>query len=326
MLKLKYLFDNSELALMLLKNWSYDEESLTLFKYFRISSNAIYPFKNQGKLYFLRFVPGTEKDAKDIVQELSFIELLSENGLNVPKIIKSHMGNLIETKHTPWGTYHAVVFESVGEETLEEISISEDIAYAYGTFLAKLHQISSSKVKSAIDRVSVFDVLDLLEEKAAKEGTPLNVLLTYVKQLKLEFKNLETTEQTFGLIHFDFELDNIIYDIKTDKLFAIDFDDCMYGFYGQDVERAINSIESEIDEMLQDSIKASFIKGYLDEGGDLTVYQANKELFKAFADLYAFFRVKDALEENWDNEPLWMVNLRNRLSERLRLFIEKLES
>lgn len=45
MLKLKYLFDNRDLAKMILENWDYDESSLKMFDYFRISSNAVYPFQ-----------------------------------------------------------------------------------------------------------------------------------------------------------------------------------------------------------------------------------------------------------------------------------------
>jgi hypothetical protein len=49
MLKLKYLFNNVNLAEMMLENWEYDKESIEMFKYYRISSNAIYPFQAQGK-------------------------------------------------------------------------------------------------------------------------------------------------------------------------------------------------------------------------------------------------------------------------------------
>jgi len=62
MLKLKYLFDNEDLAKMILENWKYDPSSIEMFKYFRISSNAVYPFKSEEKVMLLRFAPCTEKD------------------------------------------------------------------------------------------------------------------------------------------------------------------------------------------------------------------------------------------------------------------------
>ena len=45
MLKLKYLYENYDLAKSALKNWEYDTETLDdCLQHFRISSNAVYPF------------------------------------------------------------------------------------------------------------------------------------------------------------------------------------------------------------------------------------------------------------------------------------------
>ena len=198
MLKLKYLFDNRDLAIMLLKNWNYDETSLNLFENFRISSNAIYPFKNQEKLYFLRFVPELEKSKDSINQELEFITLLSDHGFNVPNIIINKCGNLVETKNTPWGTYHAVVFESVGDRTLENIQMTEEIAYQYGSSLAHLHQISQKKMHSNIARDSVYDIFHKIETESAKASSPSTVFLKHVQLLRLAFEKLEKKDYTFG--------------------------------------------------------------------------------------------------------------------------------
>lgn len=69
MLKLKYLFNNVNLAEMLLKNWEYDSESLDMFQYYRISSNAIYPFRYEGKTCLLRFAPRQRKCKSNIAAE-----------------------------------------------------------------------------------------------------------------------------------------------------------------------------------------------------------------------------------------------------------------
>lgn len=323
MLKLKYLFDNSELALMLLKNWNYDEDSLVLFKYFRISSNAIYPFKSQGKIYFLRFVPATEKDSGHICQELEFMKILSKNDYHVPNVIESRNGNFVETKNTPWGVYHAVVFESVGDETLESIEITEDIAYQYGQSLARLHELSKREVQLTLKRRTIFDVFSVIENKFNEDIRASSKLLAHLNVLRKAFDQIERTKDTFGLIHYDYELDNIVYDRETQSLSTIDFDDCMYGFYVQDVERAVNSIESEIEEH-QEMIKARFFDGYLDAGGRLDLYYQNRAIFKAFADLYTYFRVSNSLEEKWDNEPEWMVKLREKLSERMDKYLDSI--
>lgn len=55
MLKLKYLFDNRGLALMLLEKWTYDKGKMGILNQYRISANAVYPFMNDEKVQFLRF-------------------------------------------------------------------------------------------------------------------------------------------------------------------------------------------------------------------------------------------------------------------------------
>ena len=58
MLKLKYLFENYDLAKEALKNWEHDADTLDyMLSKFRISSNAIYPFYKNGEVCFLRLAP-----------------------------------------------------------------------------------------------------------------------------------------------------------------------------------------------------------------------------------------------------------------------------
>ena len=66
MLKLKYLFENFDLARKCMEFYECDMDSVDeMLRYFRISSNAIYPFrlKPDGRICFLRLSPAEEKKA-----------------------------------------------------------------------------------------------------------------------------------------------------------------------------------------------------------------------------------------------------------------------
>ena len=76
MLKLKYLFDNRDLALMLLSNWEYDSDKLEMMDYFRISANAVYPFSMNGETCFLRFAPFEDKQPQAVQAELEYLRYL----------------------------------------------------------------------------------------------------------------------------------------------------------------------------------------------------------------------------------------------------------
>ena len=64
MLKLKHLYENFELAKECLNCYDVDKEaSDMMFNHFRISSNAIYPFRTtgDGRICFLHLSPLEEK-------------------------------------------------------------------------------------------------------------------------------------------------------------------------------------------------------------------------------------------------------------------------
>lgn len=121
MLKFKYLFDNRDLAVMILKNWEHDPSSLEMLNFFRISSNAVYPFKCSGNIRFLRFSPCEEKDKINLIGELDFIRYLRHNGFPALSTVLSKSKKELLEVSTPWGNYFAVVFETVSGTRLTDI-------------------------------------------------------------------------------------------------------------------------------------------------------------------------------------------------------------
>jgi hypothetical protein len=65
MLKLKYLFNDENLAEMILGNWEFDKESMDLFQYYRISSNAIIHFHGKVRPSYYDF-PQKQRSVKVI--------------------------------------------------------------------------------------------------------------------------------------------------------------------------------------------------------------------------------------------------------------------
>lgn len=317
MLKLKYLFDNRDLAMMLIENWEYDSDSLELFKYFRISSNAIYPFKTDGKLRFLRISPNEEKSIKSLEGEIEILDTLLSRGYSVPKVIESKGLRKIESKATPWGDYHAIVLEGVGANSLENTDLNSDICYNYGKFLGEFHNISKTCELGKIHRDSAITRLESYISLALQSDEIIQKEYEFIKS-KLE--KLDRSVDTFGLIHYDFELDNIMYDSETSSMYAIDFDDAMIGWYGQDIERALRSLKDETESEAYEHFETSFLEGYRATGNSTSDYIENKDIFKRFAELYKYFRITNSLEESWDNEPEWMQNLRRILDSRIKTY------
>lgn len=316
MLKLRYLFDNRNLAEMILKNWSYDEESVDMFKHYRISSNAIYPFKLEGQVQLLRFAPKTEKLKSNIVAELEFIAYLRDKGYGVLEAVESKEGEGLAEVRTPWGEYYASVFRRVPGVQIHRTDLSDTIISTYGKSLGKLHALSSQYSPAEHKRWSHGDVLDWIEEVLAQfpEET---AALAEVKWLRETFALFPKSPGSYGLVHYDFEFDNVFYDEASGCCYAIDFDDAMYHWYAMDVEQALDCLEDCIPAHMLEHKRQCFMEGYQTEfviSGEL---EAQRPACRRFANLYGYARVLRSAAEQWEHEPDWLVQLRKNLVEGL---------
>lgn len=312
MMKLKYLFDNRDLAKMLADNWRYDEGSIEMFKYYRISSNAIYPFQNEGKTKLLRFAPASEKCKDAILAELEFISYLRANQYPALKTVFSNNFEELVTANTPWGEYYATVFERVPGESIGGTSLNDSILFEYGKTLGKLHKLSSDFVPNK-RRWSCEDVL-LWVKGVLEKFEDQELALKEVSLLQGYFSRLPKSNENYGLVHYDFELDNVFYDETTHICNVIDFDDAMYHWYVMDIEQTLDSMKDEIEETRYEHAKNCFIKGYRSQYNVTDEMLSLQPIFRRFANLYSYARILRSAEEKWENEPEWLTGLRIKLN------------
>lgn len=317
MMKLKHLFNNEDLARMILSNWRYDSDSLDMFKYYRISSNAVYPFRENNNICFLRFAPISEKSLNNVFAELEFLQYLENSKYNAVEAVFSKKMNKLELVNTPWGEYIATVFKGVPGIQIDKTGFGEDIIFGYGESLGKLHRLSSEYSPKDHKRWSWKDVLEWTcnilthfpnQALALKE---VDILQDYLSKLPVSNK-------TFGLVHYDFETDNVFYDTETKRYYPIDFDDAMYHWYVMDIEQAINSFKDDIEQENYETAVKFFINGYRSQFDISDDMLSLMPVFRRFANLYGYARILYSTEEKLSNEPEWMINLRGYLEQLLK--------
>jgi Putative homoserine kinase type II (protein kinase fold) len=316
MLKLRYLYTNEDLAAMILCNWEFDEDSLEMFQYYRISSNAVYPFRREGAAQLLRFAPAAEKCKENIEAELAFIAYLRAEGYGVMEAVKSKRGEELAEARTPWGNYYASVFKHVPGVQIGRAELRDDIVFSYGQALGRLHKLSSQYEPAGSKRWSYEDVLMWIEEELANYPHE-TAALREAERLRGYFAQVPKTVHTYGLIHYDFECDNVFYDEATGSCYAIDFDDSMYHWYAMDIVQALDSLKDCIAEESDEQKKQIFIEGYQTEFALTAEDEAILTACRRFASLYSFVRMLRSIAEQWEHEPEWMVRLRERLSRRI---------
>ncbi|MCC2686090.1 MAG: hypothetical protein K0R75_2989 [Paenibacillaceae bacterium] len=313
MLKLNHLFNNTDLAEMILKNWNYDEASLTMFKHYRISANAVYPFRVNGKVQLLRFAPKDEKQKSNILAELDFLSYLRSHDYGVPEAVLSHGGEQLVEVRTPWGLYFAAVFKRVPGVQLNKTDLNDDILFSHGKALGKLHRLSSQYEPGEAKRWSYSDVLDWIEN-VLRSFPEQFAALSETKLLREYFAAIPKSHRNYGLVHYDFEFDNVFYDDNSKSCYAIDFDDAMYHWYATDIEQALDSIQADIPSGHFEHKKQCFMNGYLTEYDLLDDVETFFPACRRFANLYGYVRILRSVSDEWDYEPSWLTSLREKLA------------
>ena len=310
MLKLEYLFENFDLARYALEDYPHDasrlEESLN---WFRISSNAVYPFFDDNGLNFLRLCPAQEKSLEMVAGEIEFIEYLIDCGFAAMKPIAGFSQKKCRQIDTPWGEYCVSAFRRVCGTSIEDTELTESVLYAYGRALGELHRLSMDFVprhkRTTYEEVAIEMKLYLPEELCSV----LDCVMENLAQIPRNREN-------FGLVHYDFEPDNVFYDVNTGKIHVIDFDDCLYHYYALDVEQSLDSLAELIPENEWQTAKEIFLNGYRSEHSLPAEMEEKLPLMRQFVNLRAYARLSGCLDSKPLFHPPWLDELIGRLEEK----------
>lgn len=322
MLPLKYLEHDTTLYKDILNYWAHDDLQNDLCDQFRISSNAIYPFYNQSHIEFLRFAPSSEKAQSFIHGEISFVEFLSLNGLKVPDFVTSKKGTKMITHVLNETAYNATVMTNVGGTRLDRLHLSDALIHKYGSTLARLHKISATNTEH-FNRPSYKNAFTFIREKLITWPNAIEAL----DELEKVFEHLPHSRTEFGLIHYDYELDNVFFISELDEMAVIDFDDSMYHFYAMDLIKALANLEEECVEMERTAdeiqkFKEAFLLGYQSILPLPTLLKSHGKAFERFQCLLACARMSYALETASYRSEDWALGLIDRFKQEIKKDLE----
>lgn len=304
MLKMRHLIENFDLAREALSHFEHDAATLNdMLSHFRISANAIYPYLCGGQPRFLRLAPVDEKDERALRAEQEFLFYLAQNDYPAMRPVPAKNGETLLRLHTRWGEYFACAFTGVPGMPIEDMPLTEPVARQYGRSLGRLHALSA-KFAPTLRRMDHTALLTSLRASFAGDPALADVCDRLAETLAL----LPRTGETYGLVHYDFEPDNVFYDTKTGLCHAIDFDDSLYCWYALDIEQALDCIAP--------AFHAAFLAGYAQAHPLDPDLSALRPLLRRLIDLRALARIRHCLSDPVSNEPNWMPHLRARLQHR----------
>lgn len=285
----------------------------------RASANFAFLVKVGEQKYLLRFNHASERQVGYIAAELMLIEHLAASGMRVNKPQFSLAGNLIESVNTAMGLFHCVLFDFMPGEHLELEALDFARIKNWGRALGQMHQASAGlKIEGRPDWQEQIALIRSL--------VPANETLVWQETAAVEasLRALPIHAANYGLIHFDFEPDNLVW--PDDEPGIYDLDDCAYDWFAMDIA---NALASELfDDRLEhfdvtDPRLQAFLEGYrsvrpLDEQEVQWM-----PLFLRLDNLLAFARVyRSILEAPLDDEPQWTKDLRQKLGRELAQYRE----
>lgn len=244
----------SPIADRIAANWVHDPGTV---RFFRSSANFIYTLERAGRLAYLRIAATAERSLPVITAELDLLSRLHRDGILVVQPIASTTGRQVVTQETDVGSFHAVLFDRLDgrQRELEDLSLAD--FELWGATVGRLHAALAIASPNAIDcdpawqsALDRFDSgMSSVPDAVHREGHRLRDVLARIPR----------TPDTYGLLHNDLELDNLVWD--GDIISVLDFDECGSGWYGLDIAKALLDLMMDGDGVDSPRI-AAFLAGY----------------------------------------------------------------
>ena len=265
-------------------------------------TNEMYECLTDQGTYFIRIT--NYKTYEEQLEEVTYTNFLYENGLDVPPILPSLQGNLVE-KLTLDKEVFTVLYKAAAGVHLPKYEWNSNIFKKLGKQIGKLHRISKSFEKTKpVKHINdwyeneEYNFLKYIPQEETTIREIASDVLTSIKELQKSTSN-------YGLIHGDLWLENILVEDNS-NLTMIDFQDCEKHFYIFDLAVPIYSaIEYSFtgNGNIADyeySITKALFEGYQEEN-ELPTEMIDK--FPLFIKLKEIFEYS-LMHMYWDKEEL----------------------
>jgi Ser/Thr protein kinase RdoA (MazF antagonist) len=297
----------SPVADEILAHWPHDPPGAWLV---RASSNFVFGFKHAGKAYILRFVHASQRSPAALRAEVDFLRYLSGRGVRANQPVPSLSGEDVVSLDTSIGPCHALVFEAFTGEQFETGDFDQPRMFAWGKAAGELH--NACQGYPGAGRPSWQD-----QFASAAALLPVQDTIAHhaLERLSEQLVRLPVSEQNFGLIHFDLESDNLIWEGLLPGI--IDFDDCATNWFVADIAFALRDLFGDRASLvdLSDARFVEFIRGYRSVRQIEEEELAQIPLFLRFSNYLKYAGLLPIIQEkSQPGEPDWLVGLRQKLA------------
>ncbi|CAI0863960.1 phosphotransferase [Serratia ficaria] len=215
------------------------------------SENATFRLdSDDGRRFALRLHRANYHRRDEIESELSWLDALNEQGIQVPQAVRGADGERVQNVVLEDGSVrHLVIFDWIDGE-MPTTGVDPRAFLRLGEITAQLHQHSRTWRPPAGFRRIVWDHPSMIGEKGHwgcwREAPYLarashRLIEEALVRVNDELLAYGQAPQRYGLIHADLRLSNLL--LQGEETRVIDFDDCGFGWYLHDLAAAISFVE-----------------------------------------------------------------------------------
>lgn len=303
----------SPIAEEIMKYWDYDEGELY---YYRGSANFVFLLKIEGQVHFLRFHEVAEKPISLLESEKNILQFLQGGPVKVTKPLLSKNNRYIEVVETDVGIFSSMVFEGIPGKQKKTEELLDKQFYLWGRTLGMLHEKLKVLPKEfSSQRPNYENHLQWIDSHLPNDDLSAREEML---RIRVWIRTLRKTPEIFGIIHFDFEVDNLRW--NEDLIGAFDFDECAGYWYVADIVFALRDVLGSKEDIKKPQV-GDFIRGYKSATRLDKDYLKKINGFLRLHQLYTYTRIQRSIDIPISKDhPEWLRTLREKLDLKLSYY------
>jgi Ser/Thr protein kinase RdoA (MazF antagonist) len=202
-------------------------------KWWRSSASHVFVLPENGRRRYLRFVPDSYRGPKSLAAVAELMARLSDGGSAVVRPVAARSGALTVTVPTGLGAVHAMVVEPAPGADLDVGELTASQAWQWGRALARLHRDAAGFAAGLPESFGELPSVGALFADDAE-------LVEATARLADVMRELPRCRDRWGVVHGDFELDNMAW--EADGPIAYDFDEAALSWYAADIAYAVRDL------------------------------------------------------------------------------------
>lgn len=234
-----------------------------------LGNNAVFRVVAGSEQYVLRIHRPGYKSLAWIQSELTWLAALWHNtGLSVPQPLPAQDGSWVVSAALPGSDVPlvCVLFRWMAGDLRHPNTITLDETQLAGSFLARLHKYAliytppPGFIRPRLDWDGLFGANSVYNPGAGAAlftESQNQIFVAVAEEVRRIMTGLDEVPGTFGLIHADFLVKNMLF--CDGRVCALDFDECGWGYYLYDLTPALWQFK---DEPNYAELRAAYWAGY----------------------------------------------------------------